>query len=77
MPEWLLQSLAASGPLALIAVGGLFVKVARLERDMDTRVTRELFDVHMKMLEKELAEIKGLLMSRRALREDTDPGVNR
>jgi hypothetical protein len=65
--------LIASAP-GLLAAGGLFVKVARLERDVEQRVSKELFDLHMRTLEKELAEIKALLMPRSRFNDTTDPG---
>lgn len=63
MPDWLIAAFTAAIP-GLLAVGALFVRVQRLEADMDKRVSRELFDVHVRNVERELGEIKALLLAR-------------
>ena len=62
MPEWV-EIIITVAP-GLLAAGALWVRVSRLERDVDARVSRELFDVHVKHVEASLAEIKALLLAR-------------
>jgi hypothetical protein len=80
MPEWLVI-LSAAAP-GLIAAGGLYVRVQRLERDaqqlrndIEKRVSRELFDVHVQQLRADLAEVKGILLGRSRREDNTDPGL--
>lgn len=76
---WMLVVTALIGAApGLLAAGGLWAKVTRLEKDVDARVSRELFDVHVKNVEKDLTEIKTMLalaLNRRRVHDDTNPGA--
>ena len=49
--------------LALLAAtaGAIYSRVGRLERDMQLKVSKELYEAHAKNVEKQLDEIKALL----------------
>ena len=74
MLELIITGLVAATP-GLLAAGGAWVRLARVEKDVEARVSREVFDVHLRAVEKELAEIKALLISRYGRgHDDTNPG---
>lgn len=78
MPEWLINALAAMGPIAILAAGGLWVRVSRLEKDTEEFVRKDIYEAHTKAIEEKLTDIKEMIktMSDRIF-ENTSPGVRR
>lgn len=78
MPDWLFAGIVASVP-GVLAAGGLWVRVQRVEKDVEQCVRRELFDIHSRGIEEKLTRIEGMierLMDR--MFENTSPsGIRR
>jgi hypothetical protein len=72
MPEWIGFMLAAAP--GLIAAGGLFVKVQRLEADVKACVPQAVFEVHLAAMKDTLAEIKMMLSARTFRVSDSESG---
>ena len=87
MPDWLISALSAGVP-ALLAIGGLWWRVARVEKDVELRATTERVNAIEKVadarhdgIEKKLDKIEDTLEllreDIRAAREPTSPGRTR
>ncbi len=76
MPEWLINTLATMGPVAILASGGLMVKVSRLQADVAQCVTREILSLYMENIRTELRLISAG-MNHNTNPNNTNPGVPR
>lgn len=74
MPDWLLAAIIAAVP-GVLGAGGLWVRVQRVEKDVEQCVRRELFDVQIRGVDEKLSRIDhslNRLLDR--VFENTSPG---
>lgn len=74
--DWVTIGLAAIP--GILAVGGLWVRVNRLERDAESFVRKDIFEAHLKNIEDKLDILRDMIRPiQAAILESTSPGIRR